>query len=187
MSTGFEPVNCKRPNQTLLVAIELSRASQEIVLGAAELAEELSASLLILHVVHERANGACYPRTGAGSSLSTRLEDIAASMLTVFVDEIRTHAPDLKSLQNARAEVVPGLPGNRICEVAERENVSMIMMGGNEPRGISRLLTGSTAEQVRRSATVPVANINYCAQPHLSETPAGRPVFGQEPPRSFPA
>ncbi len=180
-------MNRKLPDTTLLVAIDLSGTSQEIVLRAAQFAEKLSASLLILHVVHEKADGTCYPRTGMGSSLSTRLEDIAAAMLSVFVDEVRGRKPDLKPLRNARAEVVPGLPGNRICEVAERENVSMIVLGSNGHRGIARLLAGSTAEQVRRTATVPVTTINAGTQLRPSGAPAGRPLADHGPPRSFPA
>ena len=47
-------------------------------------------------------------------------------------------------------------PATEIVQVAESEQVDMIVMGTTGRTGISRLLLGSTAEQVLRHAPCPV-------------------------------
>ena len=174
-------------NDTLLVPVDLSHASEGILLEGARFAQKFSVSLLILHVVHETTNGTRYPRTLRGCSVSTRLEDIAATMLHDLVGRLRERHAGLEPLQHARIEVVSGLPGNRICEVAARNKLSMIVMGDSGQRGFTRLLAGSTADQVRRAVDVPVTSIRAQSSTIAFEPTLARPLAGAEPPPSIPA
>lgn len=56
-----------------------------------------------------------------------------------------------------------------ISDLALRENVDMIVMGTHGRQGLSRALLGSVAEQVVRSAPVPVLTIHTPPPPTRSE------------------
>jgi nucleotide-binding universal stress UspA family protein len=51
-----------------------------------------------------------------------------------------------------------GLPSHRIVETAREERADLVIMGPHG-RGVSRLLLGSVAERVIRSAPCPVLTV----------------------------
>jgi len=55
--------------------------------------------------------------------------------------------------------LVEGSPAKNIVEYAETEGCDVIVMGTHGRSGVDRLLLGSVAERVVRSATVPVLTI----------------------------
>jgi nucleotide-binding universal stress UspA family protein len=56
-------------------------------------------------------------------------------------------------------EVMEGSPSRKIVRYAEREGCDLIAMGTHGRGGIDRLLLGSVAERVVRSAEVPVLTV----------------------------
>jgi len=52
--------------------------------------------------------------------------------------------------------VVMGEPAQQIITVAEQENVSLIVLGTHQRRGLQRFLKGSVTESVLRRASCPV-------------------------------
>ena len=85
-----------------------------------------------------------------------RIEDAAAEMLEEFLGKVRKRLPDSKPLLEAESVLVKGLPRNRILEVAEQKQASMIVMGSKGETGLKRLALGSVAERVVQLAAVPV-------------------------------
>jgi nucleotide-binding universal stress UspA family protein len=55
--------------------------------------------------------------------------------------------------------VVEGHPADAILESADRENVTLIVMGVQSRSPLDRLLFGSTTRRVMRAATCPVLSI----------------------------
>jgi universal stress protein A len=84
--------------------------------------------------------------------------------------------PDREELRKTLAAVVPtdpavpcvhkllvGDPAEAILQVAESDQVDMIVMGTHGRRGLTRLLMGSVAEAVVRRATCPVLTVKQPA------------------------
>ena len=63
----------------------------------------------------------------------------------------------------AKGVVVVGYAAEEILAMAEREQADMIIMGTHGRKGIDRILFGSVAEKVVKSATVPVLTIRPAA------------------------
>ena len=100
-----------------------------------------------------------YYRRHDVSSRVLPLEDVARDMVEDFLDGLEKADSSLAALRSARRLVVPGLPGERIPEVAERENAAMVVMGSCGRGGLSRMFSGSVAKEVARRCSVPVTVI----------------------------
>ena len=87
------------------------------------------------------------------------LEDVARRMVEEFLSDLEKADPTLVALGSARRLVVPGLPGERIAEIAERENACEIVMGTCARTGLSKLLSGSVAKEVAGRSQVPLTVI----------------------------
>ncbi len=85
--------------------------------------------------------------------------------------------PDREALRKSLAAVVPtdpavpcihkllvGDPAEAILQVAESDQVDLIVMSTHGRRGLTRLLMGSVAEAVVRRATCPVLTVKQPAQ-----------------------
>ena len=59
-------------------------------------------------------------------------------------------------VDQCRALVAEGNPADRICEIANREQIDLIVMASNGYVGVERLLLGSVTEKVIRNAPCPV-------------------------------
>lgn len=55
--------------------------------------------------------------------------------------------------------VLEGTPHERLLEYAEQEEIDAIAIGTHGKSGLSRVLLGSTAEEIVREATVPVLTV----------------------------
>jgi len=144
----------------ILVPIDLSAASHEALLLAAQIAANSSRSLVILHVVHDdiyRPN--IYPRSNEIEQ-ALPIEEIAERVFQDFVDDMLKQHPDDAVLANAGLIVVSGLPATRITEVACQTGAELIVMGGNCRTSLSKLMVGSVSDQVIRQSPVPVTIVH---------------------------
>jgi nucleotide-binding universal stress UspA family protein len=150
MATPYRP-----DDAPILVAVDFSEDSGAALRWAARAAECFDAPLLVLHVVHdpEDAPGS-YAR--AAETPLERIEDVARSMLSEFVERQRAEDPAVGALERLEARIVVGLPTRRILEVAEQAGARLIVMGGRVRTKLADLLLGSKTERVARLATVPV-------------------------------
>jgi nucleotide-binding universal stress UspA family protein len=112
--------------------------------------------LLVAHVVHETAETAGMYRRYHKTRDTTPMYDIARAMLEERVAAFGKDNDDLDRVPEVRLLVVPGLPENRIPELAERHDVGMIVMCSQHRRGLRHWLYGSVTERVARRATCPV-------------------------------
>ncbi len=156
--TDSQDPDARRP---ILVPVDFCSTSKEAAAFACRLAQDVDLPLVVLHVVHEtsRAHHTGYYRQHDLTRRVLPLQEVAGKMVESFLDGLEQADPSLAPLKSARRIVVPGLPGTRIPEVAERENAAMVIMGNCGRSGLSRLLNGSVAKEVARRCSVPVTVI----------------------------
>ena len=146
----------KNHDAPVLVPVDFSPYSEAALVFAADLAECVDKSLIVLHVVHDPGDMPGYYSRGVKKKQLQRIEDAAADMLEDFVGKVRVRLPASKPLQEAESVLVKGLPVNRILEVAESKKAGMIVMGSKGETGLKHLVIGSVAERVVQLASVPV-------------------------------
>lgn len=138
--------------QRLLVPVDFSDSSVDVLEVALHVARRLGASVTLLHVVE-----------WAWLRLQFTVAELAES------DRVRTEMEsrlgqyaDLLRAQGLRVETVMrggGGPGDFIVETAEQQRSDLIIMGTHGRRGIRRALIGSVAEAVLRAAPCPVLTV----------------------------
>ena len=154
MNSEFENNN-KIQQGPILVAADFSANSKIAVIWAIDLAIALSAPVVLIHIVHDRAEGPGYYRHDKKDAMRP-MEDIAGKMMLDFTESLGEKGLQYKSFENIETRIVTGLPVTRILETAENIGARMIVMGSQGLTGLAHLLIGSKAEQVVRLAKIPV-------------------------------
>jgi nucleotide-binding universal stress UspA family protein len=138
----------------ILAPTDFSDYSKQAVASALELAKKFGAKLSILHVIELPP----YPVEGY----------VPPSLTATFWEDLEHQASqDLAQLvpeaESAGVEVVRqvavGSPNRKIIDMAEAEQVDLIVMATAGRTGFSRLVMGSIAERVVRTASCPVLTI----------------------------
>jgi len=147
----------KADKDILLVAVDFSLFSEEALFFAGRLAEKLKARLLVLHVIHDPAEApGFYAQKGKKKKFLRSMEEAAEEMMEEFLLKMRQAHPDQVPIQKAKPLLVVGTPVTRIVEVAEKKQVSMIIMGSHGRTGLAYLLVGSKVQRVVQLSPVPV-------------------------------
>lgn len=154
--TSSQEQGTQRP---ILVPVDFSAASKAALMYACRLAQRVGLPVLVLHVLHESSNQVGYYRKHDSSKRMLPLDDVAKEMVVDMVRELKEEDGSLAALDCARTRVVPGLPADRIPEVAEREGAAMIIIGTQNRNGLSRLFNGSVTKEVSRRSKIPVTTI----------------------------
>jgi nucleotide-binding universal stress UspA family protein len=115
------------------------------------MARVLGAELVILHVAVE---GLLYGETPFGRAEIERIYGAQREWAQRAVDE-RVGAARAAGVA-ARGVVHVGAPAEAIVRTAEAEKAVMIVMGTHGRGGFQRLMLGSVADRVLRTATCPV-------------------------------
>jgi nucleotide-binding universal stress UspA family protein len=142
--------------QKILVPVDFSPNSENALEFAAECADKMKASIVVLHVIHDLGDAPGYYAVKGRKKQLRRMEDVASDMMDDFIRKIKDRTPGIKSLDNLETIMVKGLPVNRILEIAEKSGCQMIMMGSQGRTGLSHIMLGSKAEQVVRLSSIPV-------------------------------
>lgn len=130
--------------ERILVATDFSLCSLNALGDAEELARRLDAELLLLHVEAVPV---------AGSEMADVTHAAAERELARTADGLRTHRLKVRTLLRT------GAADEEIVDTAERERASLIVMGTHGRTGVARVLLGSVAERVLRSAPCPVLTV----------------------------
>jgi nucleotide-binding universal stress UspA family protein len=133
--------------RSVLVATDLSTPSARALDAAVALAELFGATLHVLHVV------------SAGSRKNTAEK------------QLKSFAKELGVIELVRTVAV-GHAADEIVKYAERERIDLIVLGTHGRSGLSRVLMGSVAEAVVRTAPCQVLTIGPKA--HVGEETAPR-------------
>jgi nucleotide-binding universal stress UspA family protein len=133
----------------ILVPIDLGDHAKEVLDYAVALAGKLDARLHVRHAVSWSQLGAQFPAAVSDQTMN----DVMALHSRDFDQLIASYAGKAPI---ASTEVQTGDPRTLIVDTAEQLRVDLIIMGTHGRRGVSRLLIGSVAEQVARTAPCPV-------------------------------
>ena len=129
----------------ILVPTDFSTTGRTALEMATSLARDRGATLLIMHVEEP-------PMAYGGGEFYYGTEEPNREELRRMLDEV------LPSDASVACEhhLLVGPLAETIVELAENENVEMIVMATHGRTGLTRLLMGSVAEQVVRKAKCPV-------------------------------
>ena len=155
----------KRPEQTagriamkpftkILTAVDFSENSECAFDYALTLATQFNAELTIIHVINEPVDlrGFYVPHISF-EQLEKEIEESAVSMMAAFC------SARLGTFTNYKTAIVTGIPYDEITANASKIDASLIVIGTHGRTGLDRILFGSTAERVVRSASCPVLTV----------------------------
>jgi nucleotide-binding universal stress UspA family protein len=140
--------------RNILVPIDLGDHTAQVLDYAVALAGKLDAKVHLLHVVS-------WPLLGA---------EVPVSLTDAAMNEVIARArQELDHLAAAHAGKVPfgsveletGDARSGITAAAERLGADLIVMGTHGRRGVSRMLLGSVAERIVRTAPCPVLLVRF--------------------------
>ncbi|PEN15219.1 hypothetical protein CRI94_02760 [Longibacter salinarum] len=149
----IDPTHPIRPEvATILVPVDLSSATEEVIERAARAAKIFNASVELFHII-ERVS--LPPAYGVGApALDTEAIERRAHK---FLEE------QASALENSgisvRVNVQSGHAATSILERVESDRPGLVVIGTHGFRGIKRAILGSVAEQVIRHAESPVLTI----------------------------
>ena len=147
----------EKSKSTLLVAVDFTPYSEEALRFAAELAEQIEAKIIVLHVIHDPAEApGFYAPKGKKKKYLFTMEDAANEMMDEFLTKMRKAYPKLTPILKASPLLVVGTPVTRILEIAKKKKAKMIFVGSHGRTGLSYLLVGSKAERVVQLSPIPV-------------------------------
>jgi nucleotide-binding universal stress UspA family protein len=137
----------------ILVAVDFSEVSPSVAEYAATLAQSLDAEVVCLYVAPSLSQyvGFHVPP----SSIESFVKEIvsgADSSMEAFLGE---HFQGV----NAKGEVVTGYAAEEILKAIEEGDIDLLVMGTHGRKGIDRILFGSVAEKVVKSAQCPVFTV----------------------------
>jgi nucleotide-binding universal stress UspA family protein len=135
------------PARKLLLATDLSEASEAATDEAFELAKRLEASLLVVSVIDP---GSLLLPGGRFRARVDQVRERRELQAQALVERGRTDGVEVSFL------VWTGDPGDLIVEAAEAEHVDMVLVGSHGRGAVGRFFLGSVSEHVVRHAPCPV-------------------------------
>ncbi|MEZ6098877.1 MAG: universal stress protein [Pirellulaceae bacterium] len=137
--------------RNILVPTDFSESSDAAVALASSLARDSNSRLVLVHVLEDD-----YPVTegmaAAYAGISAERHDEAQAAL----EAIKATDPDTK----VERVLMEGPVAETIVEMAQsRDDIDLIVVGSHGRKGLSRLILGSVAEQIVRTATCPVLTV----------------------------
>jgi nucleotide-binding universal stress UspA family protein len=132
----------------ILVPTDFSRPSERALDYAQDLAQQLGASLHLLHVVNR-------PLLAEGLAAEAHIsEKFESDVVRSIEARLRKLAPEAES-----TDVVFGYAAKAIVDWASRLGADLIVMGSHGRTGVAHLMLGSVAEGVVRTARCPVLTV----------------------------
>lgn len=149
-----------QPIRSILTPIDFSENAGKIVKAAAYVAGTFKAELHLVFVVQnfEDYSGFFVPPVNL-PNLEEELFASAQQQMETFVDE---YGEMLKTagVPVVTSKVVSGDVAEEILTYAARKKVQMIIMGTHGYKGLERIMFGSVADKVVKTACCPVMTIN---------------------------
>ena len=146
----------------VLVAVDESEKSRKALLFSANLVSSISSELIILTVEPPVPLTQLGPRGGGqgqgmgtgigrGQRFSERYDSVEEALdekhnklLSSSLELVKTSYPDI----NVSSLLVKGIVAKTIVNVAEENDVDLIVMGCSDKKGLEKLLLGSVSKQV---------------------------------------
>ncbi len=153
------PADLRAPTfRHILCPVDFSTQSDRAMECAGDLAQRFQADLTVLHVVYDPLDITCshIPHP----PLEQLREEMIREAERALQRRVRRR---LRFLPRAKTMVVAGPPYRQIVRYAQEHHADLIVMGTQGLTGLDRLIMGSTAERVVRTAPCPVVSIRAAA------------------------
>jgi nucleotide-binding universal stress UspA family protein len=156
--------------KTLLTPIDFSENASKIAKAAAYVAGTFKAEIHFLFVVQnfEDYSGFFVPPVNL-PILEEELFSSAQERMDLFMEENKKML-DEAGLAGAKSKVLSGDVGEEILSYASENNCNLIVMGTHGYKGLERIMFGSVADKVVKTACCPVMTIN----PYREECEGGK-------------
>jgi nucleotide-binding universal stress UspA family protein len=151
---SLAPLSCMTLPKTILVPTDFGDASQSAVDYAVALARKLGADLVILHTYEIPVVGFPDGAMVVTADLGERILEGAQSGLDKEVARVSTSGLAVRSM------IKQGDAWRCILDATDEVGADLIVMGTHGRKGLPRVLIGSVAEKVVRTATVPVLTVH---------------------------
>jgi nucleotide-binding universal stress UspA family protein len=138
-----------KATKKVLVPIDFSEPSDAALLYGRNLAKAFGAELHVLHVLENQFLRPTFKSTAAVEiGVANRVAE-------------RLSAEDRATLHAVSAVRMSDDPYDEIIRYANNEDIDLIVMGTHGRGGVARLLMGSVAEKVVRTARCPVLTVRH--------------------------
>lgn len=147
---------------TILVPVDFSAASDKALTYACEMADAFGASLHLLHVIENPFAPGALMETYAplpDEFLENLERDARARLDTLLTDA-------QKAKYSAVTATRTGGPADRILEYLDEHHVDLLVVATAGRGAVARLLMGSVADKLVRSAHCPVLTVHPHDRPH---------------------
>lgn len=141
------------PPKKILVATDFSETAEAATDYAVGLAKQLGAELVLVHA-YEMPTYAFPEGVVIQAELVDRLAKVSEEALASAVKERAKSGVKITSVLRS------GTPWREVCDVAEKENVDLLVIGTHGRRGIARMILGSVAERIVRTSKRPVLTVH---------------------------
>ncbi len=140
--------------KTILVPTDFTETSNRALNYAVELAARFHASIALLHAFEIPVFGFPDGALIAPADIATRISVAAQEALTNALETHKGRGIKMTSL------LCEGVVWEEVNRVAAEIDADLIVIGTHGRRGLARAILGSSAENVIRTATVPVLTIH---------------------------
>lgn len=139
--------------KNILCAVDFSEMSPKVAEYAQHLAKSLQASVKVLYVAPSLSQYVGFHVPPAS------IENFVGEIVTGAEKSMETFVQENFEAIPAEGDVVSGYAAEEILDYAQEKDMDMIVMGTHGRKGIDRVLFGSVAEKVVKSAEMPVLTI----------------------------
>jgi nucleotide-binding universal stress UspA family protein len=142
----------------ILVATDFGEASNTALLYGRELARRFGARLHVIHVVD-----LLVAHVGASEGFITNLQELQQDDEVQAEEDLQRllSEEDRQALRARTVVTTSSTPAEAIVDYAKTANIGLIVVGTHGRRAMARLLVGSVAERVVRSAPCPVLTVRH--------------------------
>jgi nucleotide-binding universal stress UspA family protein len=138
----------------ILCATDFSEGSSRALPYAVDMARRYEAKLFIVHVIPVVA------KTAGWYVPHVSVDEIYQDMEKSALEELeKSFLDEVAGLKDVERLALKGVPHEEITKFAESHEVDLIVLSTHGRKGVDRVLFGSTAEQVVRSAPCPVLSV----------------------------
>ena len=144
----------------ILIALDYDPSAQKIAEEGYALAKSVNATAILLHVVLEYANYSSLSHTTiigfvGIKDIGKMQKEIHAGpeiIATAFLEKSKKHLGN----KDIQVLVKEGEFAQSILEVANEQNVDLIVMGSHSKRWLEKIVMGSVTEKVLSKTTIPL-------------------------------
>ena len=137
----------------ILLPTDGSKGVEEAINCAVSLAKKFDAKIHVLYVVEPPR----FQEYGAGIALASIIKTLQEAGEQIVKDTVEVIRKS--GVRGVEESVEEGHPAEEILQYTSEHGIDLIVIGTHGRRGLNRVLLGSVAEEIVRSADVPVMTV----------------------------